>query len=417
MQSARSGGTYRGGAAAARGAIRRNNVSVVLRHLRTHGPRSRTEIAHGLDLPNSTVSKLVATLVELGLVTEGERRRAGSIGRPHQAVALRSGALCGLGVEISVNYIRAIALDLPGDVLLDRRVPVDHDRNDHHTTLDLAAELIAGALERLRRSGTTVAGVTVAAPGQVDPDTGVVTLAANLGWSRLPVVTELTDRLGGTTAPRIRLDNDARLGAVAEHRIAGVPDLLYITGEVGVGGGIIVDDALVLGGAGFAGEIGHMPLDPNGSPCPCGQRGCWETMVGLGAFLQHAAAESDQARDPRRDLEERLTIIDARARDNDARTVAAVERIAADLGMGIGLLVNVLDPQVVVLGGYFSYLGDRLLDRTREHVTSRVVAPQRGGCELRLSTLGFTSAARGAAETVLEQVFQDPTRHATPTVS
>ncbi|MGA8117030.1 MAG: ROK family transcriptional regulator [Actinocatenispora sp.] len=414
MLSTHGGEVYRGGEVAARGAIRRTNVSAVLRLLRKHGPQSRTEIAATFGLPNSTVSKLVAELLDLGLVTGGEARRAGSIGRPQQAVTLRSGALCGLGVEISVNYVRAIALDLPGDVLLDRRVPVEHDRTDHRATLRLAAELIAAAVAQLHGSGSTVAGVTVAVPGQVDPGTGVVTLAANLGWTRLPIAAELsaelTDRLGPGTPP-VRVDNDARLGAVAEHCLAPVPDLLYVTGEVGVAGGLIINDTLVRGAGGFAGEIGHMPLDPDPRPCACGRRGCWETMVGLPAFLRYAAEESDPVRDPHGDLEERLTVLGSRG---DRRTVAAIGRLAADLGTGIGLLVNVLDPRLVILGGYFSYLGDALLERVRAEVTDRVLAPQAGGCELRLSGLGFTSAARGAAETVLERVFQDPAEAPTP---
>lgn len=400
------------GDAAARGAIRRNNVSVVLRHLR-RGARSRTEISHDLGLPNSSVSKLVAELVELGLVTDGERRRAGTIGRPHQAVALRSGARCGLGVEISVNYIRVIALDLPGDVLLDDRAPVDHDRRNHGATLDLAGDLVAAALTALRATGTAVTGVTVAAPGHVDRDTGVVTLATNLGWSGVPVAAELTRRLG-PGAPPVRVDNDARLGAVAEHRVAHVPSLLYLTGEVGVAGGIVVDDTLVLGAANSAGELGHMPLDPHGADCPCGQRGCFETMVGLGRFLGDAADAADPVRDPHRDLEERLALVTGRAAAGDTRTVEAIDRIAADLGLGLGLLVNVLDPEVMVLGGYFSHLGEALLSRVRAEVAGRVLAPHAGGCDVRLSRLGFTAAARGAAETVLDDVFTDPPAFGVP---
>ena len=392
--------------AAARGAIRRNNVSVVLRHLR-RGARSRTEIARDLGLPASTVSKLVAELAGYGLVTDGERRRAGTIGRPHQAVALRTGVRAGLGVEISVNYVRAIALDLPGDVLLDRRVPVEHDRRDHAATLDLTADLVAGALTELGATGTAVAGVTVAAPGQVDRGTGVVTLAANLGWSGVPVTAGLASRLGPDTPP-VRIDNDARLAAVAEHRIASLPNLLYLTGEVGVAGGIVLGDRLVLGAAGSAGELGHMPLDPNGRRCACGQRGCFETMVGLRTFLSYAAEDTDPVRDPHRDLEDRLALVTGRAQAGDARTVAAIDRVAADLGLGLGLLVNVLDPELVVLGGYFSHLGEPLLSRVRTEVAGRVLAPQAGGCDVRLSRLGFTAAARGAAESVLDTVFTNP---------
>lgn len=392
-----------------RASLRRTNLGVILRHLRTVGPRSRTDLADDLGLPKATISNLVNELVERNLVQESHVQRRGSIGRPRQAVELHGRTLCGLGVEISVDYARAIAVDLRGDILLDQHITIS-PKQDTGLLLDAVADLLTRCLGSMRTAGIDVVGITVAAPGEIDRDAGMVIFAANMGWSHLPVVAGLTARLAPSSPP-IALGNDARLGAIAEYAIAeaaGTHDLIYITGDVGIGAGIIINGQPFLGAAGFAGEIGHMPLDLDRQPCACGRRGCWETMVGLAALMRHAADPDDPVRDPDRDLEDRLAEISVRAAAGDERTVAALDRIAHGLGIGIGLLIDVLNPQAVVLGGYFAFLGDHLLDTTRRLVDERVMAPHAGGCQLLVSTLGFTSAARGGAQAALEAVFQDP---------
>jgi predicted NBD/HSP70 family sugar kinase len=110
--------------------------------------------------------------------------------------------------------------------------------------------------------------------------------------------------------------------------------MLYVTGEVGVGGGIISEGRLLRGSGGYSGEIGHMPLDPGGRPCVCGRRGCWETMVGLSALLRQVADESDPVHDPSLDLETRLADVAARAAAGDARTLTVLATVADDLALG-----------------------------------------------------------------------------------
>ena len=265
-------------------------------------------------------------------------------------------------------------------------------------------------LKMLQESGIEVVGITVATPGEIDRDAGVVLFAANLGWSNLMVVAGLTERIAADIPP-IALGNDAKLGAIAEYAVVeaqGIHDLVYLTGEVGIGAGIIVNGRLMQGAAGFAGEVGHIPLDPAQELCACGRRGCWETMTGLETLMRLAADPDDPVRNPNRDLVDRLAEIRDRADDGDARSLAALDRIAQGLGLGIGVLVDILNPQTVILGGYFAFLGEHLLATTRRVVDERVMAPRAGGCELRASTLGFASAARGAAQAAMEGVFQDP---------
>jgi predicted NBD/HSP70 family sugar kinase len=150
-----------------------------------------------------------------------------------------------------------------------------------------------------------------------------------------------------------------------------------------------------------------MPLNPGGDLCGCGRRGCWETMVGLAALLRMAATPEDPVCDPSLDLVARLAMISARADAGEPRTLDALKLVGEALGLGASILVNVFNPRVLVLGGYFASLGAYLLEPMLAELHSRVIAPD--ACQVALSTLGFTAAARGGAHVALEAVLDDPT--------
>ncbi|WP_392672257.1 ROK family protein [Streptomyces sp. LN785] len=393
-----------------RASLRRTNLGLVLRLLRDAGPRPRTQIAEETGLPKATITNLVGELVERGLVREGEAERLGSVGRPSRTVEIDGRTICGIGAEINVDYLSLIAFDLRGETVFEWHTPIDARGSEPDAVLDRMAAAIGEAQDALRARGVHPVAVTIAAPGVIGMDTGVVSYASNIGWRDIAVTEGLRTRLG-PGAPPIRLENDAKLGAVAEYLVAAasdIHDLIYVTGETGIGGGIISDGRLLRGSAGFAGEIGHMPLDPTGQPCPCGRRGCWETMVGLAALLRLAAPADDPVHDPTVDLEQRLTELRRRADADDPATRAALDTIADGLALGLALLVDVLNPRAIVLGGYFAHFGDHLIDRVRGELTARVMAPEAGRCDVVLSTLGFSAAARGGAYLALDSVYQDP---------
>ena len=393
-----------------RASIRRTNLGLVLRLLRDSGARSRTRIAADTGLPKPTITNLVGELVELGLVREAREERSGSVGRPGLIVEIDGHAICGIGVEISVDYLSAVALTLRGDQLYQRRTAVDVRAAGPEAVLDQAAGLVSEALAAVEERGARCVGITLAATGAVDSAEGVVRYAPNIGWSDVAAIPGLRQRLGPGAAS-LNLENDAKLGAIAEYLVVqdqDIHDMLYVTGEVGVGGGIISGGRLLRGSSGYAGEIGHMPLNPGGHLCGCGRRGCWETMVGLAALLRQAADADDPVHDPSLDLETRLGEVAARAGAGDRRTLAALGQVADDLALGLALLVDVINPRAIVLGGYFPYLSGYLGDRVRDALLERVMAPGAGGCELLFSTLGFAAPARGGAYLALDRVYQDP---------
>ncbi|MFF3976020.1 ROK family protein [Streptomyces sp. NPDC001828] len=382
----------------------------MLRLLRDAGPRSRARIAADTGLPRPTVTNLVAELIELRLVREGDSQRKGAVGRPGVSVEIDGRGICGLGLEINADYISAVARSLRGDCVFERRIPLDVRATGPEAVLDLTAELVREADLAVAAVGARLVGAALGAPGNVDITTGHVGYAPNIGWRDVAAVAGLRDRLG-RAAPVLHLENDAKLGAIAEYVIAsaaGIHDLISITGDVGVGGGIISAGRLMRGARGFAGEIGHMRLAPGGRLCNCGRRGCWETMVGLGALLRHAAEPDDPVHDASLDVASRLADLRGRAQAGDARTLSALDRIADGLCLGIALLADVLNPRAVVLGGYFPVFADQILDRVREGVARRVMAPESGGCEILPSTLGLGAAARGGAHLALDAVYEDP---------
>ena len=407
------------GVAADHVSLRRNNLSVVLRHVCDLGPRSRARIAEETGLNKATVSSLVAELVERGLLREGSADSSRALGRPGQLVELDGTGVCGVGAEINVDYLAVAALDLAGRVVLEKRVPLDVAHLEPATTLDRLADLVREALAAMDARGGQLAGVTLAVPGLVEGETGELKLAPNLGWGEVSVAQEMRTRLGDPGYP-LHVDNEANLAALAAYAElqsaadAGQDrpphDLVLLTGAVGVGGGMVSNGHLLRGGRGYSGEVGHMPVAPPGRTCGCGRTGCWETVVGLTALLHKATDRDDPVRDPSLDVEQRLAGITRRAEAGDTRTLSALKDVGTWLGIGGAILVNILNPDVLVLGGYFAVLGPWLKEPLEKAIRDRVIAPDGGGCRVVRSELGFAAAVRGGAQISLDQIFVDPTR-------
>ncbi len=369
--------------------LRRTNTGAVLRALRRLGPSTRAELAKHTGLAKATVGVIVADLEAAGAVAE-EGSRPGVRGRPGRPVALRGERFVALGLELNVDYVSAVVLDLAGRV-------VSSSSRSGGTSDDLR-ELARTALAEHVGVGSTLVGATLAVPGLVRGDNRTVAWAPNLhvAWP------EVADALGSLVpGQRIEVSNDANCAAYAEsHHGAslGAAHALYLTGTVGIGAGIVQDGEVMRGAAGFAGEVGHMPVGDSTALCGCGRRGCWEASIGLHAML--AAVGMPELDTPLRTAE----AVAARAA-TDARVRAGLERIGRDVGLGIAMLSSVLDPQVVVLGGYFTPLGDLVLEPARRTLDERLASAAQVRPDLRTSTLGIQAAALGAAEQSFGPVF------------
>ncbi|MEU4769944.1 ROK family transcriptional regulator [Actinosynnema sp. NPDC023794] len=402
-----------GGSTADQVTVRRHNLSVVLSHLRDHGPRSRARLAGETGLNKATVSSLVAELVERGLVGEGETERA-TVGRPGQIIRLDGEHVVAVGAEVNVGYLSVLVLNLRGQVVARQRIALDTAAMEPALVLARLGRLLAAALVGV---AVRPVGVAIAVPGLVEADTGVVRAAPNLGWTNVPVVAEISRLLGEPPYP-VLLDNEANLAALAEVEAQGLDrdgDLILVTGAAGVGGGVVVGGRLLRGAHGFAGEVGHMRVRADGPPCACGRRGCWEAAVGLNALLAAVPEREpghepghEPEHDPLPDLERRLAEIGDRAAAGDPRVLAAIADIDRWLTIGASILVNVFNPHVLVLGGYFAALRPWIAGSLREELRGHVFARDVGGTRVAFSPLGFSGSVRGGASQVLDRVFRDP---------
>ncbi|HEX5621790.1 MAG TPA: ROK family protein, partial [Solirubrobacteraceae bacterium] len=301
------------------------------------------------------------------------------------------------------------ALDLTGaerhrslDVEDNRRVSVDQ-------VLDRLTELAKVALDAVQAEGLRPVGATVALPGLVDAANGALLVAPNLGWNDVAVVDELRERLSVPGFP-LAADNEANLAALAElweGTARGFTDVLYVSGEIGVGGGIIIGGELFRGAQGFGGEFGHMTLDPGGKPCACGSRGCLETVAGLEALLEMAGLDASGATTTAGSGEP-VAALASRARAGDESALAALREGGRWLGLAIASAANLLNFQAVVLGGFFGQLSTWLAAPIARELEVHVLASEWAVPRLLPSTLGPEAAVRGAAAQSLRRVLADP---------
>lgn len=375
--------------------LRRRNAATLLRTLRYDGPASRAELALRTGLAKATVGTIAGGLEEAGVLRELDQVRNGERGRPGQRLTLADGRPVGVGFEVNVEYVSAVVLDLAGTPRREITRPVLDVSGVVAALGALAAEVAAALVP----DDLHAVGAAVALPGLIDGDDRTAVWTPNLDLTGTGVA-DVVDRAFGWEA-RTRVVNDADCGALAELRLGagrGVDHLLYLTGTVGIGAGIVSDGLLQRGARGFAGEVGHLPIGETGARCGCGRTGCWEASVGLHALL--AAVGMDECGTPRETAEEV-----ARRAATSADVRVGVARIGEHLGRGLGIVSGVLDPQRIVLGGYFVPLGDLVLAPAAAELDTAVALGGRGRPELHVGALGTEAAATGAAERALDDVF------------
>jgi predicted NBD/HSP70 family sugar kinase len=390
--------------------VRRNNLELTLRLLALTPGLSRADLAAGTGLTRATVTRLVAELIELGLVREGTVSSSRGVGRPGTPLDLDGRHVLAIGLEVNVDYIAILVRDLGGrEVHRDERafdcVSAGPD-GSVRAAIDLCHRAIRRVRNRRHDRQPVIVGVAAAIAGLVDSRDGVVIEAPNLEWRDYSFGAALRDGLCLNGAP-VRIGNDANFAALAEFRIgawAGTPDLIYVTGEVGIGGGIIAGGQPLLGNRGFGGEVGHIRVDPAGPQCHCGRRGCWEALIGLSAVLRSAGISTPSGAHPRTMLE---TLV-KRGREGDQQALDAIDRLGRDVGVGAAMLGNIFDPTVIILGGYFVALEEWILPRARREVMKGVLGRRDPMPDVGVSGLGFTAAARGAALHAMDAVLSDP---------
>ncbi|MFD7477156.1 ROK family protein [Streptomyces sp. NPDC059837] len=372
--------------------MRRRNLSRVMHTVGAEGPLSRAAVASRIGLTRAAVSTLVDELIRSGLLEELGPERPGRVGRPGSALAVSGHGPAGIGAEVGVDHLAVCAVDLRGAV---RARAVRHGTNRGRPPEPVLRELTAlvrQVIAEAEREGLWPAGLAVAVPGLVARDARTVVRAPNLDWQD----TDLGALLPGDLP--LTVDNEANFGGLAELWLGDATprDFLHVSAEIGIGAAVVVDGRLLRGTRGFAGELGHVPVRPEGPPCPCGGRGCLEQYAGEEAVLRAAGLE------PR---EDRVGLLAERAAQGHVEVRRALRDAGTALGIALTGAVNLLDPETVVLGGALSGLAPWLLPSLEGELARRTAGP---ACAVSVSPLGPEGPLLGAAHSVVRAVLDDP---------
>lgn len=371
--------------------IRRHNRTALLRRLHVDGPSTRASLAAELGLNRSTIKALVDGLAEGGVVAERVPAQRSGAGRPSLLVLPQPHAAVVMAIDVRVEQVAMCFVGL-GGVILGR-----DSWNLHHRTRD-PGEVITHVVESAKLMaddlGATAVGVGVSVPGVVRRSDGLVHEAPNLHWTNVA----LGKRLEAVLKLPVQVGNDSELGALAEH-VRGAArasqDMVYISADVGVGGGVILSGAPLRGVGGYVGELGHMVVRPGGRRCYCGCDGCWETEVGEAALCRALGLPEDA---PRGAVVAELKVLE---------DVAKLDGFAEWLALGLVNVVNVLGPELVVLGDLYTSLPDSVVAYVSDVVQRRsLVSRAVGGTQIVTSPLGRDAKLLGAAELAFEPVLE-----------
>jgi len=373
--------------------LRRANQLRVVDALRREGSASRADLMRITGLSRTTITSLLATLLERGMVIESEvkAQRQGR-GRPPALLRLAPKAGAVLGVDFGHRHLRVAVADLSSTVLAERRADVDVD-TAAELALDLATRMVTEVLEEAGLTIDRVVAAGMGLPGPIDRRTGRVRSSVILpAWSGLDAAEQLARRLG---VP-VDVDNDANLGALAEFTFGaarGLDDVIYVKVSSGIGAGIILGGRLHRGVTGNAGEIGHVEVRADGVVCRCGNRGCLETVASGSALLGVLRPVHGDA----------LTLAGMLelAAAGDPGTLRVINDAGRAIGHALGDLCNSLNPGAIVVGGDLSAAGAPLLDGIREAVDRHAQPGAAEAVTVMRSVLGERAEVLGALTLVI----------------
>lgn len=316
---------------------RRINREIVLELVRTGQPISRADLARRSGLQRSTVSQIVEQLIREKWVREGSVASAPR-GRRPTLVGLNED-LVAIAVDIHPKQAIVAVVDLNGRLLSRSLVPMTSDP-------EASTRLLIECLQRMHRivPRKSTEGIGISLPGRVDPATQRLTFAPNLHWPEFDLKKVIEAKMG---LP-VKMENAATACLLAElifARMDGVRDAVLVTVSEGVGTGVFANGQLISGNHGMAGEFGHIPIDPAGPPCACGQNGCWETFASCSAALRYY--HETQTKIAATTFHELLTL----AEEGNAEAAQALAKQATWIGRGLRMIIASLSPGAILIAG------------------------------------------------------------------
>ncbi|MFC1463770.1 MAG: ROK family transcriptional regulator [Candidatus Brachytrichaceae bacterium NZ_4S206] len=400
--------------------VRAHNLRAVLNHFLNEGSVSRAQLAERTALSNTTITNLIDDLLVQGIVveddteaarTQASRNGSRRVGRPRTGLRLNPNARYAAGVHIGIGILRVAVVNLHAEIIQNTIASFDVAAPAAHV-LNQIARLVKQTIADSRIETDRLIGLGIGASGLVDYEAGVNVFAPNLGWHDVPLRDWMQDRLGLPTT----VDNNVRAMALGEALFGagrGVGVLAFVYGRVGVGAGFVVNGRAFRGSGAGAGEIGHTVMIPDGGDlCGCGQRGCLETLVSEPVIVReaerlarrrpHGALARCLAQNGKTKPIERIF---AAAREGDAATLRLLEDRARYLGIALANLVNVLNPELILLGGMFAQGSEFFLPVAEHTMRERAFAGLGDRVRLQPTQFGWRAGVIGAASLALSTFF------------
>ena len=387
------------------------NQGVVLEAVRVGDGISRVEIAENTGLTAQTISNIVKRLIDRGLVIEADKS-VSSGGKRRVRLRANPDSAYAVGVQIDGDETSFVIANLTGEVVARDRQPTFHKQGPLGTIEQVAAS-IKQIVEKAEVPADKTVGVGVACPGPLDHTRSIVFQPPNLpGWQEVPLQ-ELLERRTGYA---VVVDNDATAAAVGERwfgEAKSTSNFAFIYAGVGIGAGLFLKDHVYRGATANAGEFGHMTMNPNGPDCFCGNKGCIEVYCSPRGLTQSVKQRLEQGEpsDLRTAFDNKIDNIDFRAIEQaalsgDNITIEELHKAATLLGYGVVNLVNMLDVELVVLGGKgFRRLGDIYKQEIERVLQNKLIARQFREIEVKLSEAGEDVGALGAASLILHKTY------------
>lgn len=372
----------------------------VLRLLRDNGPQSRAALSVATGLSPTTITKIVAPLLDFGLLTEDSADTPARVGRPATKLRLNPSAIAVVGAHIGVGEVTVGIADGAASMRLQRSI-----RFDVSSTPSEVLELLADAIDAELRvwHGPAVIGVGVAVPGSADIRHRTNVLSLNLDWHDVPIADHLELRL---RLPVV-VEHNVRAMALADQRY-GRPselNLVYVYAQTGTGLGMVLNGEPFYSGAYGVSSLGHLRVDPSGRTCSCGSRGCVETVVS-DAFLQEAVGNSDGP-DVGSSL---LHVLEDRARDGDLSARSALTELVEYLGLGLASVINLMGPRTIVMGGFLAEASSSFLTELAANVDSEIFPLLIDSYTFALPTFRDSEGGSAGSATALEYLLFTPKR-------
>lgn len=374
-------------------ALRNANQRRVLELLKSVGELTQAQIARQTGLAPATVSNIVRELTAAGVIDDTDH------GKRRRMLRLARSAGLAVGIDFGHRHVTVAVSDMAHQILAERRVPLGPSESAQGS-LDRATELLHEAMTAIDGQMSDVVGIGMGLAAPIDSHTGKVGAVSILpGWVGVPAAQLASDHFGH----HVVVDNDANLGALAEHIWGagqGCDNLAYLKLADGVGAGLIVDGRLFRGRNGTAGEIGHTVFDEFGKVCRCGNRGCLETLV--------AAKSVVELLEPRYGAQLTVADIVRMASDGDTACLRVLSDTGRQAGVAAANLCNLFNPERILIGGELAQAGELLLASMRESVRRCGIPSSTQDLHIELGALGARAPVLGALALALRS-SPDPT--------